>query len=96
MHLFYLVLQMLAEAVRVASQIPQGYKELIQKRCEERGILFMPLHNRYREGKQVYRCGKLQIYIDRSAVFVSENGSVWNPTSLNNMLDMATDSTFMD
>jgi hypothetical protein len=22
-------------------------------------------------------------------VFVSENGSVWNPTSLNNMLDMA-------
>jgi hypothetical protein len=22
-------------------------------------------------------------------VFVSENGSAWNPTSLNNMLDMA-------
>jgi tuftelin-interacting protein 11 len=85
----YFVLQMLAEAVRTASQIPQGFKELIQKRCEERGIVFMPLPNRYREGKQVYRCGKIQIYIDRSVVFVSENGSAWNPTSLNNMLDMA-------
>lgn len=81
--------EMLAEAVRTASQIPQGFKELIQKRCEERGIVFMPLPNRYREGKQVYRCGKIQMYIDRSVVFVSENGSVWNPTSLNNVLDMA-------
>jgi len=82
-------LQMLAEAVRTASQIPQGFKELIQKRCEERGIVFIPLPNRYREGKQIYRCGKIQIYIDRSVVFVSDNGTTWSPTSLNNMLDMA-------
>ncbi|XP_069691056.1 tuftelin-interacting protein 11 [Periplaneta americana] len=81
--------ELLAEAVRTASQIPQGFKELIQKRCEERGIVFVPLPNRYREGKQIYRCGKIQVYIDRSVVFVSENGSVWSPTSLNNVLDMA-------
>jgi tuftelin-interacting protein 11 len=61
--------EMLAEAVRTASQIPQGFKELIQKRCEERGIVFMPPPNRYREGKRVYRCGKLQVYIDRNVVF---------------------------
>ncbi|GFG29832.1 hypothetical protein Cfor_02451 [Coptotermes formosanus] len=81
--------EMLAEAVRTASQIPQGFKELIQKRCEERGIVFVPLPNRYREGKQIYRCGKIQIYIDRSVVFVSDNGTSWSPMSLNNMLDMA-------
>ncbi|PSN55670.1 Tuftelin-interacting protein 11 [Blattella germanica] len=81
--------ELLAEAVRTASQIPQGFKELIQKRCEERGIVFVPLANRYREGKQIYRCGKVQIYIDRSVVFVCDSGNVWNPTSLNSMLDMA-------
>ncbi|XP_067004991.2 tuftelin-interacting protein 11 [Anabrus simplex] len=81
--------ELLAEAVLTARQIPQGFKELIQKRCEERGIVFVPLPNRYREGKQIYRCGKVQIYIDRSVIFVTENGTVWNPLSLNAVLDMA-------
>ncbi|KAJ8871457.1 hypothetical protein PR048_027774 [Dryococelus australis] len=83
------MLQLLAEAVRSASQIPQGFRELIQKRCEERGILFVPLPNRYRQGKQIYRCGKIQIYIDRSVVFLSENGNTWLPKSLAAVLDMA-------
>ncbi|XP_063223581.1 tuftelin-interacting protein 11 [Bacillus rossius redtenbacheri] len=82
-------LELLAEAVRSASQIPQGFRELIQKRCEERGLLFVPLPNRYREGKQVYRCGKIQIYIDRNVVFASDNGTTWFPKSLANVLDMA-------
>ncbi|GLH13300.1 Septin-interacting protein 1 [Gryllus bimaculatus] len=79
----------LAEAVRIANQVPQGFKELVQKHCEERGIVFVPIANRYCEGKQVYRCGKIQVYIDRNVVFISENGTVWRPTSLNAMLDMA-------
>jgi tuftelin-interacting protein 11 len=66
--------EMLAEAVHTASQISQGFKE----RCEERGIVFMPLPNRFREGK-------LQVYIDRNVVFVTENGSEWSPTALNNI-----------
>lgn len=79
----------MAEAVKVAAQIPQGFKDLLQKRCEERGIMFVPLVNRWREGKQIYRMGNLQIYIDRSVIFVSGPGGIWQPTSLNNALDLA-------
>lgn len=81
--------QRIAEAVRTASQIPQGFKDLIQKRCEERGILFMPIPNRYREAKQVYKIGNVQAYIDRNVVFVCHNGSTWAPTHLNALLDTA-------
>ncbi|KAJ1520703.1 hypothetical protein ONE63_003802 [Megalurothrips usitatus] len=79
----------MAEAVKVAAQIPQGFKDLLQKRCEERGIMFVPLVNRWREGKQIYRLGSQQIYIDRSVIFVSGPGGVWLPTSLNAALEMA-------
>lgn len=87
--LFCFFSQRIAEAVRTASQIPQGFKDLIQKRCEERGILFMPIPNRYREAKQVYKVGNVQAYIDRNVVFVCHNGSTWAPTHLNALLDMA-------
>ncbi|KYN19751.1 Septin-interacting protein 1 [Trachymyrmex cornetzi] len=46
-----------AEAVRTASQILQVFKDFVQKKCEERGILFMPISNRYKEAKQVYKVG---------------------------------------
>ncbi|XP_071447563.1 tuftelin-interacting protein 11 [Hetaerina americana] len=80
--------EMIAEAVRTASQIPQGFRDLLQKRCEERGIVFMPLANRWREGKQVYRVGKLQVYLDRNVIFMFQNG-IWVPSSLGAVLDLA-------
>ncbi|VEN36157.1 unnamed protein product [Callosobruchus maculatus] len=81
----------IAEAVKTASQIPQGFKDLVMKRCEERGILFVPIVNKYHEAKQVYRLGSggLQCYIDRNVIFYCQNGSTWLPTSLNRLLDMA-------
>ncbi|XP_014476895.1 PREDICTED: tuftelin-interacting protein 11-like [Dinoponera quadriceps] len=42
-----------AGAVRTALQIPQSFKDLVQKKCEERGILFIPIPNRYKEAKRV-------------------------------------------
>lgn len=81
--------QRLAEAVRTASQMPQGFKDLVQRKCEERGILFMPLANRYREGKQVYKVGNVQAYIDSDILFVCHNGATWSPTTLNTLLDTA-------
>lgn len=83
--------QSIAEAVRVAAKIPQGFKDLVAKRCEEKGILFVPIVNKYHEAKQVYRLGSngVQCYIDRNVVFYSQNNSVWSPTSLNRLLDMA-------
>lgn len=79
----------MAEAVKIAAQIPQGFKDLLQKRCEERGIMFVPLVNRWREGKQIYRMGNQQIYIDRSVIFISGPGGTWQPTSLNAALELA-------
>ncbi|KAK2579187.1 hypothetical protein KPH14_002709 [Odynerus spinipes] len=82
-------MERLAEAVRTASQIPLGFKDLVQKKCEERGILFMPILNRYREAKQVYKVGNVQAYIDGNVIFVCHNGANWMPTNLNALLDMA-------
>ncbi|XP_066146544.1 septin-interacting protein 1 [Euwallacea fornicatus] len=80
-----------AEVVRAAAAIPQGFKDLVTKRCEERGILFVPIPNKYHEAKQVYRIGTsgVQCYIDRNVIFFSQNGSTWIPTSLNRLLDVA-------
>ncbi|XP_012225804.1 tuftelin-interacting protein 11 [Linepithema humile] len=82
-------MERLAEVVRTASQIPQGFKDLVQKKCEERGILFMPIPNRYKEAKQVYKVGNVQAYIDGSVLFVCHNGTNWVPTHLNALLDMS-------
>ncbi|KYQ53379.1 Tuftelin-interacting protein 11 [Trachymyrmex zeteki] len=79
----------LAEAVRTASQILQGFKDFVQKKCEERGILFMPIPNRYKEAKQVYKVGNVQVYINSNVLFVCHNGTNWMPTHLNALLDMS-------
>ncbi|CAH0560606.1 unnamed protein product [Brassicogethes aeneus] len=80
-----------AEAVRTVSKIPQGFKDLVTKRCEEKGILFVPIPNKYHEAKQVYRIGTngVQCYIDRNVIFYSQNNSTWIPTSLNTLLDIS-------
>lgn len=89
--MYLLDFQSFAEAVRTAAKIPQGFKDLVTKRCEERGILFVPIPNKYHEAKQVYRIGTngVQCYIDRNVIFYSQNGSTWIPTSLNRLLDVS-------
>ncbi|KAK9877327.1 hypothetical protein WA026_017723 [Henosepilachna vigintioctopunctata] len=79
------------EALKTASMIPQGFKDLVAKRCEEKGILFVPIPNKFREAKQVYRLGGngVQCYIDKNVVFYSQDNTTWVPTSLNRLLDMA-------
>ena len=80
-----------SDAVKMATQMsstPSSYKELIARRCEEKDILFRPIPSRFQEGKQVYKCGSLLIYIDRNAIFV-QNKDMWIPTSLNTLLDSA-------
>ncbi|XP_034937559.1 tuftelin-interacting protein 11 [Chelonus insularis] len=79
----------IVEAVRFASRMPHGFKELVQQKCEDRGILFMPIPNRYREAKQVYKVGNVQAYIDGNSLFVNHKNSNWIPTNLNSLLDMA-------
>merc|ERR1711974_417998 len=77
-------------AVRTAVQMADGYKDLVGRRCEERGILFVPTAPpKYREGKHIYRCGRFHIYLDKSAILVQSPEGKWVPTSLNTLLDTA-------
>ena len=75
----------------MASKIPQGFKDLVAKRCEERGILFVPIQNKFHEAKQVYRLGSngVQCYIDRNIVFYTQNNINWLPITLSRLLDLA-------
>ena len=80
----------MSETVKTAAQIPQGFKDLIGRRCEEKGLVFRPLPGRFREGKQMYLVGSRQVYLDRNVIFVMEPGTgVWVPTSLNSLIDGA-------
>jgi tuftelin-interacting protein 11 len=59
---------------------------MIERRAEENNLEFLPIPNRTYEGKQVYRFGRLTVYIDRNVVFMNENGQ-WIPVSLNTLVD---------
>ena len=79
----------MTEAVKTMAQIPQGFKDLIGRRCEEKGVVFRPMPGRFREGKQMYLVGTRQVYLDRNVIFVMDKSGVWVPTSLNSLIDGA-------
>lgn len=79
----------LPAAPDVSTETALGYKDLVMKRCAERGIYFAPCHPpKFKDGRQVFRCGNSNIYLDKSAILV-QNGDRWIPTSLNSLLDSA-------
>ncbi|XP_029660083.1 tuftelin-interacting protein 11 isoform X2 [Formica exsecta] len=77
------------EAGQTMAQNSKNFKDIVQEKCEKRGILFMKIPNRYKEGKQVYKVGNIQAYIDGNLLFVCHNGTNWIPTPLNALLDMS-------
>lgn len=77
-----------ARSLTASSSVPSSFRELMERRAEENNIVFVPVPNRTQEGKQVYRFGRLQIYVDRAVIFAL-NGSMWSPVSLNSLVEMA-------
>ncbi|CAG0888451.1 unnamed protein product [Cyprideis torosa] len=71
------------------SNVPAAFKELLERRCQEKGIDFYPIPGKFKEAKQVFTCGRFQIYIDRSVIFVLESPSKWVPWSLSRLVDSA-------
>jgi tuftelin-interacting protein 11 len=51
-------------------------------------MLFLPIPNRSFEGKQVYRFGNANIFIDKNVLFIFENGQ-WIPLRLNDLVSKA-------
>jgi tuftelin-interacting protein 11 len=81
----------LAQAVRSSgssSSYHLGFKELLERKAEESGLVFVPVPNRYHEGKQIYRLGRVQMVLDRGVVFVQADQS-WSPVSMGRLLEMA-------
>lgn len=65
------------------------FKDLVERKAEALGILFMPVPNRYQEAKQVYRFGHLLLYLDRGVIFVQNENNLWVPTSLQSLVELA-------
>jgi len=80
--------QVMADAMRLTAQVPNGFRDLVQMKCEELGLLFIPIPNRYYEGKQVYKCGNALIYISANVIYIQKDG-LWSPTSLQQMINSA-------
>lgn len=78
-----------ARSATGSSTYPTSFKDLLEKKAEENGILFMPIQGRTQEAKQVYRFGKNMIYLDRSVVFICEKNNQWVPISLQNLVDVS-------
>ena len=68
--------------------VPESFKDHVARRCGERNIWFTPVLNKRVEGKQVYKCGNVNIYLDRKFIFVFRNGR-WEPIDLNTLLETA-------
>lgn len=71
---------------RSSGSVLEDFRDLLERRCHDRGVLFVPLPSKYHEGKQIYRCDNLHIYLDRNVIYVNNRG-VWVPTSLQSLLD---------
>ena len=84
----------LASAVRpqqpilIEPVVPQGFRELVEYRCSQLGILCIPLVNRFQAGRPIFRVGNVLSYFDRQVAFVLANG-VWIPVSVQQLLEMA-------
>lgn len=81
--------ELMVDAMRLTSQMPHGFKELVQMKCEELGLIFMPMPNRHYEGKQVYKCGNVFVYISGNVIFMQRGGTMFIPVSLNQLIQAA-------
>ncbi|KFD61936.1 hypothetical protein M514_07688 [Trichuris suis] len=69
--------------------MPSSFKDIVERRAAELGIVFLPVPNRYREGKPVYRFGQRFIYIDRNVIFMQQSFDQWIPVSLEQVVSSA-------
>ncbi|CAH2054193.1 unnamed protein product, partial [Iphiclides podalirius] len=67
----------------------KSFSELLEARCLERGITFVPLAGKTREGRPLYRIGALQCYVIRNVIMYSEDGGrSFAPIGLDRLLNM--------
>jgi hypothetical protein len=62
------------KVVKTLSTAQLSFKELVELECGERSIEFVPLQKRNAEGKEVYKMGKLKVFIDDGVLYVNVDG----------------------
>ncbi|CAG0916458.1 unnamed protein product [Notodromas monacha] len=82
-------LSVLAEAMNARGSAQEGFKDVLARRCHERGIVFYPIPNRTHEAKQVYLCGKLNLCLDKNVIFMLNERGVWVPVALQDCIELA-------
>ena len=76
--------------IEVMDGPPETFKDLIERRAQQRNILFMPkMKQHHATGKDLYVLGKLTLYIERGVCFVSDGAGDWLPTSVTKIFDKA-------
>uniref|UniRef100_A0A2K6VEC1 G-patch domain-containing protein n=1 Tax=Onchocerca volvulus TaxID=6282 RepID=A0A2K6VEC1_ONCVO len=66
-----------------------SFKDLVELRAREAGILYVPQLNKFREGKRVYWFGNVSIYIDRNVIFgFNVETQQWSPIGLDHLLSI--------
>lgn len=65
------------------------FKDLVELRAREAGVLYVPQLNKFREGKPVYWFGNVSIYIDRNVIFAfNVETQQWSPIGLDHLMSI--------
>ncbi|VDM32913.1 unnamed protein product [Hydatigera taeniaeformis] len=76
--------------VPMAQLPPSNLREQVEQTAAQRGLLFLPIANRFHEGKQVYRLEAQQVFFDRNVAFCFNSyDSGWHPVSFSELMAMA-------
>lgn len=79
-------LQQQAQAAATTS-----FKDVIERKAAENNLMFLPIANKFKEGKQIFRFGDFSIYLEGNVIFMFQNG-IWRPTSIAELVDKSTTS----
>ncbi|CAK1594096.1 unnamed protein product [Parnassius mnemosyne] len=67
----------------------KSFSELLESRCIERGITFVPILGKSREGRPLYKIGELQCYVIRNVIMYSDDGGrSFGPIGMDRLLNM--------
>lgn len=70
----------------------KSFSELLESKCIEKGITFVPIPGKSREGRPLYKIGELQCYVIRNVImFSNDGGRTFVPIGLDKLLSMVED-----
>lgn len=68
-----------------------SFRQMVEMKASESGVLFMPIANRFQDGKQVFQFGQYLVFIDNQVLFMQKfvsGNRVWVPIRLPELIDL--------